>query len=202
MRGGVGSEPERFLLLSLKVVIASALAGTVACGWGAAAAQVVAEMPVKTQNSVAPPQERPESQLGPPALTIPRLQRAPALEDFLSMKPQGEIALQMAKVTGFTQRNPHDGESVTEPTEAYLGYNQKNLYVVFVCFDDPREVRARMSPREDVYDDDEVEVMLDTFHDRAPRLRFSNHATGGAVGRYLDGGFAGRGDQRAFRYFV
>ena len=74
----------------------------------------------------------------PPTLTIPRLERAPALDDFLSMKPQGEIALQMAKVTGFTQRNPHDGENVTEPTDAYLGYDQKNLYVVFVCFDDPK----------------------------------------------------------------
>jgi len=32
------------------------------------------------------------------------------------MKPQGEAALQMAKVTGFTQRDPHDGEAVSEPT--------------------------------------------------------------------------------------
>jgi len=68
----------------------------------------------------------------------------------------------MAKVSGFVQRNPHDGQKVTEPTEAYLGYDDKNLYVVFVCFDDPKKVRARMSRREDIYDDDEVEVMLDT----------------------------------------
>jgi hypothetical protein len=57
----------------------------------------------------------------------------------------------MAKVTGFVQRNPHDGEKVSEPTEAYLGYDQKNLYLVFVCFDDPKKVRARMSIREDIY---------------------------------------------------
>ena len=88
--------------------------------------------------------------LAPPALTIPRLTRAPALEDFLSMKPEGEIALQMAKVTGFVQRNPHDGEKVSEETAAYLGYDQKNLYIVFVCFDDPKKVRARMSRREDI----------------------------------------------------
>ncbi len=110
--------------------------------------------------------------LGPPALTIPRLQRAPALEDFLSMQPQGEIAGQMARVTGFTQRNPHDGEAVSQPTDAYLGYDQKNLYVVFVCFDDPGKVRARMSRREDIYDDDQVEIMLDTFHDRRRAYAF------------------------------
>lgn len=94
------------------------------------------------------------------------------------MKPQGEIALQMAKVTGFTQRNPHDGEPVSESTEAYLGYDQKNLYVVFVCFDDPRQVRARMSRREDIYDDDEVEVMLDTFHDRRRAYAFQTTPLG------------------------
>jgi hypothetical protein len=114
----------------------------------------------------------------PPSLTIPRLQRAPALEDFLSMKPQGEIALQMAKVTGFTQRNPHDGESVSETTEAYLGYDQKNLYVVFICFDDPGQVRARMSRREDIADDDQVEIILDTFHDKRRAYAFQTTPLG------------------------
>ncbi len=94
------------------------------------------------------------------------------------MQPQGEAASHMAKVTGFTQRNPHDGESVSEPTEAYLGYDQKNLYVVFVCFDDPKKVRARMSRREDVYDDDQVEIMLDTFHDRRRAYAFQTTPLG------------------------
>ena len=94
------------------------------------------------------------------------------------MKPEGDIALQMAKVTGFTQRNPHDGEAVSEPTEAYLGYDQKNLYVVFVCFDDPGKVRGRLSPREDVYDDDQVEIILDTFHDRRRAYAFQTTPLG------------------------
>lgn len=94
------------------------------------------------------------------------------------MQPQGEIAQQMAKVTGFTQRNPHDGESVSEPTDAYLGYDQKNLYVVFVCFDDPGKIRARMSRREDVYDDDQVEIILDTFHDRRRAYAFQTTPLG------------------------
>jgi hypothetical protein len=126
------------------------------------------------------PQTRPapKPELAPPALSIPRLSRAPSLEDFLSMKPQGETALQMAKVTGFVQRNPHDGEKVSEETAAYLGYDQKNLYIVFVCFDDPKKVRARMSRREDIYDDDEVEIMLDTFHDRRRAYAFQTTPLG------------------------
>ncbi|MGA9448576.1 MAG: DUF5916 domain-containing protein [Candidatus Sulfotelmatobacter sp.] len=120
----------------------------------------------------------PKPELAPPLLTIPRLTRAPVLEDFLSMKPRGEAALQMAKVTGFVQRNPHDGEKVSEETAAYLGYDQKNLYAVFVCFDDPKKVRARMSRREDIYDDDNVEVMLDTFHDRRRAYAFQTTPLG------------------------
>ena len=104
--------------------------------------------------------------------------RAPALDDFLSMKPEGETALQMTKVTGFVQRNPHNGEKVSEETEAYLGYDQKNLYIVFVCFDDPKKVRARMSRREDIHDDDQVEVMLDTFHDRRRAYAFQTTPLG------------------------
>jgi hypothetical protein len=120
----------------------------------------------------------PSPALGPPTLIIPRLIHAPALEEFLTMKPRGEIAQQMVKVTGFTQRNPHDGEGVSEPTEAYLGYDQKNLYAVFVCFDDPKKVRARMSRREDIYDDDQVEIILDTFHDRRRAYMFQTTPLG------------------------
>jgi hypothetical protein len=152
----------------------SALAALAPCAWSVSAAAEPQQI-----KSGAPTDDSPvAAQLGPPAITIPRLQRAPTLEDFLSMKPQGETALQMAKVTGFTQRTPHDGESVSEPTEAYLGYDQKNLYTVFVCFDDPDRVRARMSAREDIYDDDQVEVMLDTFHDRRRAYAFQTTPLG------------------------
>ena len=151
-----------------------------ACPW-TGAQTAVRQKTVQSQGKSTPaqnPPAAPRSQVAAPALTIPRLQRAPALEDFLSMKPKGEIALAMAKVTGFIQRNPHDGEAVSEPTEAYLGYDQKNLYVVFVCFDDPGQVRARMSRREDIYDDDQVEVMLDTFHDRRRAYAFQTTPLG------------------------
>jgi hypothetical protein len=138
------------------------LLGASECGWGAS-----------PQNAPAPTHA-----LAPPALTIPRLNRAPALEDFLGMKPEGEIAQQMAKVTGFVQRAPHDGEKVSEETAAYLGYDQKNLYIVFVCFDDPKKVRGRMSRREDIFDDDEVAVMFDTFHDRRRAYEFQTTPLG------------------------
>ncbi len=157
------------LLRGVRTILLAGL--TLATAGVVAAGQARAKTNAATQGPVAP-------QVGPPALTIPRLQRAPALEDFLSMKPEGEIAGQMAKVTGYTQRNPHDGENVSEPTETYLGYDQKNLYVVFVCFDDPKKVRGRMSRREDITDDDQVEIILDTFHDRRRGYAFQTTPLG------------------------
>ena len=82
------------------------------------------------------------------------------------MHPKGAVAMQMRKVTGFIQRNPHDGAPASQPTEAYLGYDDQNLYAVFICFDEPGKVRARLSRREDIFDDDTVEIIVDTFHDR------------------------------------
>jgi hypothetical protein len=160
------------LTVSRSVLTAAVLVLAAATG---CAAQSAAQ---NTDQQQAPVVPAPAPQLGPPALTIPRLQRAPSLEDFLGMQPEGEIAREMAKVTGFAQRTPHDGESVSERTEAYLGYDQKNLYIVFVCFDDPKQIRARMSVREDIYDDDQVEVMLDTFHDRRRAYAFQTTPLG------------------------
>jgi hypothetical protein len=131
--------------------------------------------------SILPPKASataPVVQTGLPSLTIPRLPSAPSLEDFLGMRPAGETALQMVKVTGFMQRSPHDGVGVSEQTEAYLGYDEKNLYAVFVCFDDPRQVRARMSRREDIHDDDQVEIILDTYHDHRRAYAFQTTPLG------------------------
>jgi len=112
-------------------------------------------------------------------LTIPRLEHGPTLEDFLSMKPEGPVAPNMARITNFVQRIPHDGQPVSQPTEAYLGYDAKNLYVVFVCHDDPAKIRAHETRREDFNgNDDDVAIMLDTFHDRRRAYEFEVNPKG------------------------
>ena len=109
-------------------------------------------------------------------ITIPRVSSPPQLEDFLQMKPSPSWEGKLVKVDRFIQRVPSDGEPVSQRTEAYLGYDDKNLYAIFICFDrEPQKIRARLSRREDVFDDDTVELMLDTFHDhRRAYAFFSN----------------------------
>jgi len=88
--------------------------------------------------------------------------RPPTLEDFLNGTPREAEAC----VSDFRQREPGDGVPVSQETLACLSYDEKNLYVVFVCKDEPGKVRALMAKREAVSGDDLVGVALDTFRDR------------------------------------
>ena len=67
-------------------------------------------------------------------------------------------------VEGFIQRQPKDGQPSTQRTVVYLGYDDKHLYLIFVCFDsEPLKIRARMGWRESILGDDNVGVILDTY---------------------------------------
>jgi len=96
-----------------------------------------------------------------PALTIPRVKRAPKLSDFLNNVPrEAELV-----VTDFRQMDPGDGEPVTQPTTAFLSYDDKNLYVGWICKDNPKLIRSRVARRKDILYDDRVTINIDTFHD-------------------------------------
>src|SRR2546425_7905243 len=79
--------------------------------------------------SAAPP---PPDAVKIPLSRIPRVHRPPKLQDFLEDHPrEAELA-----VTGFRQNAPGDGTPATEPTAAYLSYDDRNLYVAFICHDE------------------------------------------------------------------
>ncbi len=98
---------------------------------------------------------------GARTMKIPHVRRAPTLQDYLEGKPrEAELAL-----SEFRQREPGDGVPVSQPTVAYLSYDDKQLYAVFVCKDDPSKVRAHLAKRDNTGADDGVGIVLDTFHD-------------------------------------
>ncbi len=106
-------------------------------------------------------------------LHIPHLDQSPGLSDFLGMQPSGIAAGKMLKIEGFQQRDPKDGAPISQKTEVYLGYTDKNLYVVALCFDtELRNIRARLSRREAIDDDDQFGFVLDTFHDKKHAVFF------------------------------
>jgi len=109
-----------------------------------------------------------------PLARMPRVRKPPKLDDFLENKPrEAELV-----VENFHQFIPGDGTPATENTTAYLSYDDKNLYVVFVCHDTSGQVRAHLSKREDVDQDDGVGVLLDTFRDHHRAYVFYSNPLG------------------------
>jgi Domain of unknown function (DUF5916) len=105
---------------------------------------------------------------------VPWLDTPPHLEDLVN----GGLAHALA-LTGFQQRDPNDGDPATEPTSAYLARDARHLYVGFVCVDrTPARVRARLARRDAILQDDQVIVLLDTFHDRRRAYLFAANPLG------------------------
>ena len=152
---------------------------------------------------LAPPPARAESgPNGPRAvLTIPRVDEAPVLEDYLNMKPNGRAEGRMAKVEGFIQYRPRDGEPATQRTEVYVGYDDKNFYAVFIAFDTERsKTRARLTRRDDVFRDDRVSLTLDTYQDWRRAYSFMCNPLGVQSDlRYAEGGGGPLSTSRSIR---
>lgn len=96
-----------------------------------------------------------------PTVHIPHVTRAPKLADFLNGTPREAELI----ITDFRQFDPHDGAPVSQPTTAYLSYDDKHIYVVFLCKDNPALIRARKGKRDNILTDDRISISIDTFHD-------------------------------------
>lgn len=99
-------------------------------------------------------------------IRIGRVEAAPRLDDYIGGKGPG------VAVEGFVQREPGDLTPVSEPTTAFLSYDNDNLYVAFVCRANPSSIRARMARRESIFEDDWVAVHLDPFQERQRAYMF------------------------------
>ena len=112
-------------------------------------------------------------------INITRIESEPSFEDFAGMRPSTALARSMTKVENFIQREPYDGRPATQRTEVYIGYDQTEMYAIFLAFDSqPSLVRANMSPRENISGDDTVELTFDTFNDQRAALTFRSTALG------------------------
>ena len=120
-----------------------------------------------------------------------RVSTPPALYDYINGNAPGGVA----PITDFIQRNPDDGKPASSETKAWLAYDNENLYVIFVCRSPRSELRARYTRRDDIFADDFVGVLLDTFHDRQHAFEFFANP----FGIQLDGlNTEGQGDDWKF----
>ena len=107
---------------------------------------------------------QPATQLPSPTrikdIQVPKLGNPPRIEQFLG----GAARADMQRVDDFRQREPGDGVPVSRKTSAWIGFDDRNFYAVFVCASPAGQTRARMAKREDIMSDDLVGVFFDTYH--------------------------------------
>lgn len=109
----------------------------------------------QTRNVAIPPEK---SQ----PIRVPRFDKSPVIDGKLDDEVWGQAAV----FKDFLQTRPGDNIAPSKPTEARMGYDSRTLYLAFRCFDDPDKIRATVAKRDDVFNDDNVRVLLDTFNDQ------------------------------------
>lgn len=95
-------------------------------------------------------------------VNIPKFEAAPTIDGQLN----DEIWRTAAVFGDFVQIQPGDNIKPTAPTEIMMGYDAKNLYIAFRVRQDRSTVRATVSRRDNIFDDDYIGLYLDTFNDQ------------------------------------
>lgn len=68
-----------------------------------------------------------------------------------------------AEAANFAEHNPGDQTKPEVDTRVLVTYDAEYLYVGWQCFDDPAAVRASFCQRDNIFQDDNVLVCLDTY---------------------------------------
>jgi hypothetical protein len=101
---------------------------------------------------------------------IPELSSAPKIDGKLD-NPLWET--EALKIEDFVQFTPVEKGTPTQKTVAYLGYDKKNLYIAFQCFDtEPDKIRASITQRDNIMEDDWVLIFLDAFNEKRRAYAF------------------------------
>jgi hypothetical protein len=115
---------------------------------------------------------------------MPKFDKPPVIDG----KLDDEIWKQAVVLKDFYQVQPGDNIAPSKPTEVMLGYDAKFIYVAFHCYDEPDKVRATIPKRDNIFDDDYVGILFDTFNDKRKAYEFDFNPLGvQADGIWTDG---------------
>jgi len=99
-----------------------------------------------------------------------------------------------ASAGSFIQYTPRLGDAASHPTRVFVAYDSAHLYIAFLV-GDPDAATAQLTRRDaELFEDDAVFVLLDTYHDRRSGYYFMTNLLGtqadgriGDDGRTVDG---------------
>ena len=117
-------------------------------------------------------------------LKMPKFDKPPTIDG----KLDDEIWKSAVVLKDFYQVQPGDNIAPSKPTEVLLGYDAKFIYVAFHCYDEPDKVRATIPKRDNIWNDDYVGILFDTFNDGRKAYEFDFSPLGiQADGIWTDG---------------
>ncbi len=107
-----------------------------------------------------------------------RIDEPPHIDGILDEPLYGSIQ----PITGFIQQDPNEGELATEPTLVWLTFDERNIYIGARCRDSHPERIVANDMRHDgknVSANDNISIIIDTFHDRRNGYEFLLNSIGG-----------------------
>ena len=134
---------------------ASSANGSSASSAAGSTTEVVKVEPEKKGRVEIPPEKaRP--------ITVPKIQLGVSIDGHIS---EGEWK-DAAVFKDFYQTAPGENLAPSKPTEVLMMYDEKHLYIAFKCWDEKDKIRATVAKRDNVYNEDNVRVWLDTYNDQ------------------------------------
>ncbi len=112
-----------------------------------------------------------EAQTDLPAIRAVRLETG---ELELDGRLQDPVWQRAPKASGFTQRDPDEGQPASEETTVQLAYDDEALYIGVMCYDsEPEEIVSRLARRDRWVESDRISVNLNPHHDHQTGYFFS-----------------------------
>jgi hypothetical protein len=130
------------------------------------------------------PKETVSAKTGKAALALPPEKSNPVKAVLFAKPPvidgklDDEVWKTAAVLKDFYQIQPGDNLIPENRTEVMLGYDSRFLYIAFHCYDDPAKVRANIPKRDQIWDDDYVGILFDTFNDQRRAYEFDFNPLG------------------------
>ena len=135
---------------------------------GPASSSGAAQKKAATRNEIVLPAEKSKP------VIVPQFDQAPVIDG----KLDENVWKRAVVLKDFYQVQPGDNIAPSKPTEVMLGHDAKFLYIAFHCFDEPDKVRATIAKRDDIFNDDYVGILFDTFNDARKAYEFDFNPLG------------------------
>src|SRR5467141_4907567 len=105
---------------------------------------------------------------------IPRLEAEVVIDGDLS----DSVWARAARLTGFSQYSPNDGVPAADSTQVLVWYSASAIYFGIRAFEQHGRPTVTLASRDQIFGDDNVQILLGTFHDAKQVLMFAVNPLG------------------------